>query len=140
MSIAVDAVTKTPTTSVAVPTALRNWFVLHFVADWIFAIPLFFAPRPFLHLLGWHEVDSLTARIVAAALIGIGTQSLIGRNESVETFRAMLNLKMLWSASATLGILWSCLTDGPVMGWAFVAIFAGFNGVWSYWRWRLRTV
>lgn len=122
-----------------VPNALRRWFVLHFVADWLFAIPLFFAPTLFLRTLGWREVDPISARIVAAALVGIGTQSLLGRNESKHTFRAMLNLKILWSATATLGILWSCLDGGPIMGWAFVAIFAGFNGLWSYWRWRLRT-
>jgi hypothetical protein len=122
----------------AVPQALRNWFVVHFVADWLFAIPLFVAPNAFLRLLGWQQVDPISARIVAAALVGIGTQSLIGRNEHVIAFRAMLNLKVLWSATATLGILWSVLDGGPVMGWGFVAIFAGFNALWSYWRWRLR--
>lgn len=121
-----------------VPKALRGWFVLHFVADWLFALPLFFAPTQFLGALGWTEVDPATARLVAAALIGIGTQSLLGRHGSLDTYRAMLNLKILWSASATLGLAWSALEGGPVMLWGFVGVFAAFNAVWLYWRAALR--
>ncbi|MDP3277288.1 MAG: hypothetical protein Q8Q09_19020 [Deltaproteobacteria bacterium] len=122
----------------AVPSALKRWFVLHFAADWLFAIPLFVAPRAFLGALGWREIDPISSRLVAAALIGIGTQSLLSRNNSVESYRALLELKILWSASATLGLVWSALDGGPAMTWAFVCVFAGFNALWSYWRWRLR--
>lgn len=120
------------------PAALRTWFVVHFVADVVFAAPLFVAPRSFLGMLGWSCVDPISTRLVAAALFGIGIQSLLGRNESVETFRAMLNLKIIWSATATLGLLWSQLEGGPLLGWAFVAVFATFNAVWTYFRFRLR--
>ena len=121
-----------------VPVWLRRWFVVHFVADWIFALPLFVAPRAFLGLLGWTEVDPVSTRLVAAALFGIGTESLLNRNGTVESFRSKLNLKIIWSATATLGLVWSALDGGPVMTWGFVAIFAAFNGLWSYWRWRLK--
>ena len=125
-------------TSTQVPPALRTWFVVHFVADWLFALPLFFAPRAFLGALGWASVDPVTARLVAAALIGIGTESLLGRHQGVESFRTMLNLKILWSGTATVGLLWSCLEGAAPLTWAFVAIFAAFNALWSTWRWRLR--
>lgn len=120
------------------PPALRTWFVVHFVADLVFAVPLFAAPRAFLGLLGWSCVDPIASRLVAAALLGIGIQSLLGRNESTETFRAMLNLKIIWSASATVGLVWSQLDGGPPLGWMFVAVFGSFNVVWTYFRWRLR--
>lgn len=123
-----------------IPASLRTWFVVHFVADVVFAVPLFVAPRAFLGLLGWSSVDPISTRLVAAALFGIGIQSLLGRNESAETFRAMLNLKIIWSATATLGIVWSQLQGGPLLGWGFAGIFGAFNVVWSYHRWRLRTV
>ena len=126
-----------PSTSQGVPAALRTWFVVHFVADLAFAVPLFVAPRAFLTLLGWTEVDPLVTRLVAAALFGIGTQSLIGRNESADAFRGMLNLKIIWSSTATLGILASIAQGAPVMAWGFAGIFAGFCGVWSYWRRQL---
>ena len=121
-----------------VPASLRSWFVVHFWADLLFALPLFVAPRPFLGALGWHCVDPLSTRLVAAALFGIGIQSLLGRGEGVETFRAMLNLKIIWSATATIGLLWSQLQGGPPLGWALVAIFAAFNALWVRYRLLLR--
>ncbi len=121
-----------------VPSALRTWFVIHFAADWIFALPLFFVPTLFLGALGWTEVDPVATRLVAAALFGIGTESLLNRNGNVETFRSMLNLKIIWSATATIGLVWSALDGSPVMTWGFVAVFGGFNLLWSYWRWRIK--
>lgn len=122
----------------SVPSALKTWFVIHCAADWLFALPLFFAPRLFLGALGWREVDTVSARIVAAALVGIGTQSFLGRHATVDSYRTMLNLKILWSATATAGIVWSCLDGAAPMAWGFAATFLAFNGLWSYWRWRLR--
>lgn len=110
---------------------------MHCVADLLFAVPLFVAPGPVLTLLGWPAVDPIATRLVAAALLGIGLQSWIGRDEPIEVFRGMLNLKVIWSGAASLGILWSQLQGGPAFGWAFLGIFLGFNGVWSYYRRRL---
>lgn len=117
-----------------VPAALRTWFVVHFVADLIFAIPLLVAPEAFLGRLGWPAVDPISARLVGAALMGIGVQSLLGRKEEPQVFRAMLNLKIIWSGTASIGILVSMLQGGPTMGWAFLGIFVAFNGLWVYYR------
>lgn len=117
-----------------VPASLRTWFVVHFVLDVLFAVPLFLAPTWFLSLLGWPAVDPIATRLVAAALFGIGIQSLLGRDDDAATFRALLNLKIIWSATATLGIVWSQLQGGPAMGWAFALIFGGFNLVWLRYR------
>jgi hypothetical protein len=122
----------------SVPPSLKRWFVVHFVADLCVAVPLFLAPRALLGWLGWPAVDPLASRLVAAALFGIGVQSWLGRNGGSEEFRAMLSLKVIWSGFASLGILWSMLEGGPAAGWLFLAIFVGFNGVWSFYRWRLR--
>ena len=96
-----------------VPPALRRWFVVHCVADWLFAVPLFFAPEAFLGALGWTVVDPATSRAVAAALVGIGTQSFLDRGAGVEVYRTMLSLKVLWSATACLGLAWTALGGGP---------------------------
>ena len=114
--------------------ALRRWFVVHFVADLLAAIPLFVAPRAVLHFLGWTEVDPIATRLVAAALAGIGIESLLGRNASEGAFRAMLNLKVIWSAVAALGVLWSIADGAPLAAWGVLAIFAGFHVIWLYYR------
>ncbi len=121
-----------------VPKALRTWFVVHFIADIIFAIPLLVAPTAFLTFLGWPTVDPISSRLVGAALVGIGVESWIGRNQDAEGFLTMLRLKVMWSATATLGILVSMLQGGPLMGWAFFAVFAVFNIIWVYWFVTLR--
>ena len=124
-----------------VPSALRAWFVVHFIADVVFALPLFFAPNVVLTWAGWQHVDPISTRLVAAALFGIGIESLIGRNANRESFRAMLNLKVIWSAMATAGIAWS-MADGahgrPLMGWLILGVFAAFHVLWLYWRLQLR--
>ncbi len=121
-----------------VPRALRCWFVIHGVVDWIFAVPLFLFPEVFLRALGWTVVDPMAARGVAAALVGIGTQSLLSRNSTGPVYRELLSLKILWSSTAALGFAWTAFSDGPRVGWVFVAIFALFNVLWMYWLRRLR--
>ena len=123
-----------------IPASLRTWFVVHFVLDLAFAVPLFVAPQSVLEFFGWTMVDPVAARLVAAALFGIGIQSFIGRNEGPEAFRAMLNLKVIWSASATLGIFVSLLQGAPKLAWVVLAIFLGFNLVWTYFAVVLRRV
>ena len=86
-----------------IPNALRRWFVVHFVADYAFAIPLFIAPVWTLELLGWQGADPIATRMVAAALAGVGGESLLGRNGGVEYYLAMLNLKVIWSSVVIAG-------------------------------------
>ncbi|MEK6220806.1 MAG: hypothetical protein N2D54_00985 [Chloroflexota bacterium] len=123
-----------------VPIALRTWFVVHFIADIIFAIPLMIAPRFTLELMGWQTVDVLSARIVAAALFGIGIESYLGRNSGKEAFIGMLNLKIIWSVAVIVGGTVSMLEGAqgrPPMAWGLIIIFALFNVVWIYWRRKL---
>ena len=87
-----------------VPNGLRTWFVIHFVADILFAIPLLLFPQALLNLFSWKTFDPIMTRLVGAALMGIGVESLLGRNASAATFRAMLNLKVIWASSALFAI------------------------------------
>ena len=126
----------------AVPQALKTWFVIHFVIDMLFAIPLMAAPVFSLELFGWNHVEPIATRLVAAALFGIGIESYLGRNAGQEAFRGMLNLKIIWSSGAILAFLISILTDfqnWPPFGWAILLIFVIFNIVWGYWRRKLKS-
>lgn len=117
------------------PAGLRLWFVAHFVADMVFAIPLFFFPEFLLHLFGWVHVDGALARIAAAALFGIGIQSLLGKDEGPEVFRAMLTLKVIWSSTATVGIAWAAAAGtAPQAAWLFAGVFGVFCVVWTRYR------
>jgi hypothetical protein len=120
--------------------ALRTWFVIHFWADILFAIPLFIAPESVLSLFGWQAVDPVAARSVSAALFAIGIESYLCRNAGTEVFKAMLNLKIIWSFAATLGLLIALVmgTHGrPLMLWLIFLTFVSFHVLWVYWRTRL---
>jgi hypothetical protein len=123
-----------------VPAALKSWFVLHCIIDVIVALPLFVAPREVLGLLSWQAVDPFAARLTSAALFGIGLESWLGRNAGRESFRGMLQLKIIWSGFATVGLAWSVIEGGlryPSIGWMLVGVFAAFHALWWYWRLRL---
>ena len=125
-----------------VPKALRNWFVVHAVVDLLFGIPLMLMPVFTLELFGWQTMDVISARVVAAALFGIGIESYIGRNAGREGFLGMLNLKIIWSLAVILGVSWSLLNNAqgaPMMGWVLVGVFLAFNFLWIYWRIKLKS-
>ena len=122
-----------------VPKVLKNWFIIHFIVDILLAIPLMFFPEVFLSYLGWTQIDPLTTRLVAAALFAIGIESFICRNGSVETFKNMLTLKIIWSSAAILGLILSyfVLTELSLVILSLIIIFVLFNILWWYWRLRL---
>lgn len=123
-----------------VPTSLRVFFIVHFAIDIVFAIPLFLFPTDFLEYFGWALVDPVASRIAAAALFGIGVESLIGSRASNESFVSLLNLKIAWSLAAGVGILISIAEmswDAPALLWVMLVIFSVFNVVWIYWRIKL---
>lgn len=124
----------------AVPTILRNLFIVHFIVDILFAVPLFFFPQQFLLYFGWETIDVVSIRLVAAALCAIGIESWIGRNASIQSFRTMLRLKVIWSGVAVIGLLWS-LTEVLMVSyllWMIFFIFIIFHSIWLYWFVRLR--
>jgi hypothetical protein len=124
-----------------VPSSLRSWFVVHFIADIAFAIPLLIAPAAFLSLFGWTHVDPVATRLVGAALVGIGGESLLGRNADLPTFRTMLRLKVLWSGTANVGLLLSILEGGAPWGtWLFLGIFLPFSALWIAYSVRLAKI
>ena len=114
-----------------VPKSLRTWFVLHFAIDLVFGVPLLFVPTTMLTWLGITCGETITARLVGAALMGIGIESFLGRNASREVFDAMLNLKLIWSGSAILGLILSLFAGSAPVTWLFLSVFVIFFIVWA---------
>jgi hypothetical protein len=119
---------------------LKIWFLVHFVVDILFALPLMIAPQRFLSVLGWSAIDPILSRLVAAALFGIGIESLLSVKAPLSTYIGMLNLKIIWSSAAIIGILVSLAASGAGatrLAWAVAGIFLVFDIVWIYWRIRV---
>ena len=131
------------TRKMSTPQSLKNWFVAHFLVDMVFAIPMMLAPTAFLKMFGWQTVDPVLTRVGAAALLGIGIESYLGRDAGVEQYRGMLNLKIIWSSSALAGIGISLLQGAqgsPPAGWMIWGIFLLFDLVWIYYRMKLGAI
>jgi len=121
-----------------VPRSLRLWFVVHAAVDLLAALPLLFAPVTVLTWIGWTCVDPVAARLVGAALLGIGGESFFMRNAGVEAYRAMLGLKVIWSLAACLALLAGIGGGAPPAAWAFLCTFIIFAGVWVHHAIRFR--
>ncbi len=114
-----------------IPKSLKNWFMIHFIIDYIFGILLIISPEFILKIFNWTTIDPITSRIVGAALIGIGSISLLERNSTIETYKVLLKLKIIWSSLAILGILLS-IKESSKSIWIIFMIFLIFNILWIY--------
>ncbi len=123
-----------------IPRGLKTWFVIHFVADMLFAIPLLLLPELILPWFGWESFDPVMPRLVGAALLGIGGESLLSRNAPQEAFKALLRLKIIWASGAILALGLGILKGGPPATWGFLVIFVGFLGVWVYFRIKINNL
>ncbi|MBT3864455.1 hypothetical protein HOE67_04010 [Candidatus Peregrinibacteria bacterium] len=122
-----------------IPRSLKYWFIAHFIIDMIFAIPLIFAPVFTLTYFGFEITEpALLARLVGAALIGVGGTSLLAHNKGPESYNSLLTLKILWSHTAVLAILLAILEGAPEMTWLILATFIIFAFVWDYYKIKLR--
>lgn len=122
----------------SVPRGLRIWFLVHFVIDYLFAIPLFLFPVATLSLLGFVMIDPLATRIVAAALFAIGGISILVREASSETYRHILTLKIIWSLFATIACIVAVIKNAFIFGaWAGLFLFLSFGILWVYYRLKL---
>lgn len=120
-----------------VPKSLQIWFLIHFAIDIIFAIPLLFFPAIILDLVGISITESITPRLVGAALMGIGGASFFSRNNKLESYKALLTLKIIWSISAIIGLTLSIFFGAPKITYAIILVFAIFALVWIYYKIKL---
>jgi hypothetical protein len=121
-----------------VPSSLRTWFAVHGVVDLVAALPLLVAPAAVLRALGWTCVDPAATRLVGAALLAIGAESLLMRRAGVEAYRVLLGLKVIWSLAACFALFGAIGAGAPPAAWALLGIFIVFAGVWVHHAIRLR--
>ncbi len=115
-----------------IPAGLRHWFVAHFIIDTIFAVPLLLFPAWFLEILGFEATNLLLARLVGAALVGIGGVSLVMHKKDISAYLPMLQLKLLWSGAAIVAIILSFNNIETSAKWFLLAIFILFFLIWGY--------
>jgi len=121
-----------------VPQSLRIWFLIHFFVDIIFAIPLLLIPSWILGRLSIVTTETITARLVGAALMGIGGASFFSYKKSKESYDILLTLKIIWSVTALIALALSLYAGAQNILWLIIGIFAIFSAVWIYYKIKLR--
>ena len=115
--------------------SLQVWFKLHFIVDVIFAIPLIFFPGWFMGLLSLPVENLFLARVIGAALLGIGGASIFCKKK--EHYEIMLILKIIWSISAILVLIYSAIVENSFMLWILALVFLIFSISWVYYKKKL---
>ncbi len=115
-----------------IPKALKFWFKFHFIVDILFAFPLIVLPEQTLLAFGFVGANAALARIIGAALIGIGATSYYTHTD--EEFNLMLSFKIWWSISAIAGLFWSWLENPIWQILLLIGIFIIFSGTWIYFK------
>ncbi len=115
-----------------VPNNLRTWFIIHFCVDIVAGLPLLLFPQWVAEQFHFNLGEPFIARLVAAAFLAIGTTSLLRRNDSMESYRAMLTLKILWSSLALFGLFLSLAQGASSAVYGPIGIFAVCWALWVY--------
>jgi hypothetical protein len=115
-----------------IPKSLVIWFKAHFLVDVIFAIPLIFFPGWLLNLLSLPTENLFLARIIGAALLGIGGASIFCKKK--EHYEIMLILKIIWSISAILVLVYSAVFENSLILGILALIFLVFSIAWIYYE------
>lgn len=121
-----------------VPESLKRWFLVHFWIDYIFGLPLLFFPGFVLNIFGLGTSETIMARLVGAALLGIGGISLAAKEKSKENYESLLLMKIIWSISAIIGLSLSAILDFELKVIPILSIFVLFSIVWIYYYNSLR--
>jgi hypothetical protein len=121
-----------------IPRSLRTFFVIHFILDFAFAIPLFFFPTEMMQLFGFPETATLFPRMIASALFAIGGVSLLMNSKGTESYLAMLKLKIIWSFTAIISIALTLFAILNVFLISFFLIFLAFFFIWTYFYFELK--
>lgn len=116
-----------------VPKSLRTWFLVHFWVDLLVALPLFLFPSGIFSYLGV-QADPVVGRIVAAAMLAIGTTSLIAKEKGVDSYQSLLTLKIIWSSVALLALCITIFQTGNTLLIPALFTFLLFNLVWIYYK------
>jgi len=119
-----------------VPAGLHRAFMFHAIIDLLFGLPLMIAPEKTLRWMGWDgPVDPVASRIAAAALLA-GTGYFV-KQLSLDEHKLMLDLKLIWSSAAIIGLGLSLWEGAEKAAWLPLGIFTSFWAMWVYWKRRL---
>ena len=111
-----------------IPLGLRITFLANSLVGGLVGLQHLLSPRLWTDLAGMDIAETVTWRLIGAALIGFAVASWLAYRAPVwQRVRIIVVMDMVWSALGALVILWGILFEGlPPLEWLNVILLAAF--------------
>lgn len=67
-------------------------------------------------------------------MLGIGGVSLLAHRRGIESYKSLLELKIIWSVSAIVGLILSFISGAPKVLVIIILTFLVFSLIWIRYR------
>jgi len=104
-------------------------FLLNALIGGLVGVQHLLAPRLWTDLAGMQIVETVTWRVIGAALIGFAVGSwLAAQEETYNRVRTLVVMQVIWTTVAAATIAWGILFEGiPPLEWLNVAVLGAFG-------------
>lgn len=111
-----------------IPRGLKATFLANAVISGLVGLQHLLVPRVWTDLAGIEISETVTWRVIGAALTGFAVSSWLAcREEAWDRVRIVVLMQIVWSALGALAILWGLLFEGLApLEWLNAAILAAF--------------
>jgi hypothetical protein len=83
----------------------RYVLVLHFIVAVVFAVPLLLFAYRFAHWVNWHPFDPTMAKMIGAAMAGLGVGSLLAARDPLK-HRVIVQMEIVYTFVASVAVLY----------------------------------
>ena len=113
---------------------LKLTFLVHAFVAFVLGAPLLLAPGRVLALLGWLNIDTMTSRVLGAALLALAWSSWrLWKADTQAHYRRVLEIEAIFTVLGAIGLLRELVVDGfPPIYWLMFALLAIFAAAWNY--------
>jgi hypothetical protein len=112
----------------SIAPGLRLTFLVHSIAAGVVGLQHLLAPRLWTDLAGMEITETVTWRVIGAALLGFAASSWMAYRESEwHKVRIVVVMEIVWSILAALAVLWCLLVEQLApLEWVNVVLLVGF--------------
>ena len=124
-----------------ITSGLKIAFLIHFIIAGLFGLQHLLAPRLWTDLAGIEITETVTWRVIGAALIGFAVSSWLAYREEIwERVRIVVIMEIVWSSLGALVILWGIIFEGLApLEWLNVIILGCFAVAFTVFFSRMRS-
>lgn len=120
---------------------LRLTFLTHFTVAGLVGLQHLIAPRVWTELAGIEISETVTWRLIGAALVAFAASSWMAyRAQDWSTVKIVVAMEIVWCVLGSAVIIWAIMVDGvPPLEWLNVGLLVVFAAAFSIFWLRARS-